>query len=555
MAVIFIPSFTGGKIASSAERKVFDILKNFRMNAFVFHSVGLPRHEKKAYGEVDFIIVCARGVACLEVKGGRVACRNGKWQITDRNGKTVTKNEGPFAQAAGNMFSLRNEIRGRFKDDAVLSQVPVVCGVVFPDIEFMSQTQETIPEIVFDKSTTSVTAYINRIFDYWQSRYRESDIKLDEAQIKALSDWLRGDFCFIPALSERLDRTEDNLVRLTSEQAIVMESLAGNERLLIEGDAGTGKTLLAIDFASKTAGKGKKVLYLTFNKNLANTLFRRAGSPENPDIVNIHALFGRYAGVDSEMVKNHSDIYFSEILPAEFRKHLLALSKEELENMKYDVLVMDEGQDIVKPEYLKSLDILLKGGFSEGCWAIFYDENQNIYNPEYVEGMNELSSFRHAKFKLMVNCRNTVQIGNFCEKASGIRLREFIREIGEEVREVVYDGETSFKNEIEKILKNLETGGVNAGDVVFLSHKRYKNSILSKVGIAVEESCNDDKPGLPKFSTIHSFKGLDSKVVILCDLEEIPEENYQKFVYIAATRARTLLYVTGSRDFFKKIGE
>jgi len=126
---------------------------------------------------------------------------------------------------------------------------------------------------------------------------------------------------------------------------------------------------------------------------------------------------------------------------------------------------------------------------------------------------------------------------------------------GEEVREVVYDGETSFKNEIEKILKNLETGGVNAGDVVFLSHKRYKNSILSKVGIAVEESCNDDMPGLPKFSTIHSFKGLDSKVVILCDLEEIPEENYQKFVYIAATRARTLLYVTGSRDFFKKIGK
>ena len=45
------------------------------------------------------------------------------------------------------------------------------------------------------------------------------------------------------------------------------------------------------------------------------------------------------------------------------------------------------------------------------------------------------------------------------------------------------------------------------------------------------------------FSTIQSFKGLDSKVVILSGLEDIPEENYSKFIYIAATRARVLLYV------------
>ena len=46
--------------------------------------------------------------------------------------------------------------------------------------------------------------------------------------------------------------------------------------------------------------------------------------------------------------------------------------------LQYDLLVMDEGQDIIKPIYLYCLDALLKGGFEKGKWVIFYDEKQNI---------------------------------------------------------------------------------------------------------------------------------------------------------------------------------
>lgn len=47
------------------------------------------------------------------------------------------------------------------------------------------------------------------------------------------------------------------------------------------------------------------------------------------------------------------------------------------------MIVLDEGQDIIKPDYLYSLDLLLKGGLEKGRWAVFYDDKQNIYNPEY----------------------------------------------------------------------------------------------------------------------------------------------------------------------------
>lgn len=46
-------------------------------NAYVLHSLGLPKHQSKIYGEIDFVVVCDRGVACLEIKGGRVECRDG----------------------------------------------------------------------------------------------------------------------------------------------------------------------------------------------------------------------------------------------------------------------------------------------------------------------------------------------------------------------------------------------------------------------------------------------------------------------------------------------
>ncbi len=53
-------------------------------NAYILHSLGLPKHQSKIYGEVDFVVACHRGVACMEIKGGRIEWRDGKWIFKDR---------------------------------------------------------------------------------------------------------------------------------------------------------------------------------------------------------------------------------------------------------------------------------------------------------------------------------------------------------------------------------------------------------------------------------------------------------------------------------------
>ena len=553
--ITFIPPYMGEEVKSNAERKMYDALQQLELkNAYVLHSLGLPRHQSKIYGEIDFVVVCERGVACLEIKGGRVECRDGRWFFTDRYGVEREKTEGPFAQVIGNMFSLREILKQKFQTSPHMKNVLVASGVAFPDITFKSASQEIIPEMIYDRTSTDIMEYIKGVFDYWQGRQHQEPAKLPPAEIKRIVEYLRGEFVFIPSLNDRLSDVENRLVRLTYEQAQIMEALAQNEHLLIEGNAGTGKTLLAVNFARKQAEMGKKVLYLTFNKNLSNNVQRQLGNYENLMVINIHALFGAYVSVDMAKMRENPQRYFAEDLPDAFYEFITGRSETELEALQYDLLVMDEGQDIVKPNYLYSLDALLKGGLEKGNWAVFYDEKQNIYNPEYQDGMDILQSYSVTRFRLFVNCRNTVQIGTYSSKASGVDLGEFIRENGEEVQKISYTDELDFQKKIKTVVKNLKGEKVAMKDIAFLAPKKYQNSLLKSVDIPVNELGDhfDENMDAPVYATIQGFKGLDSKVVILFDVDNIREDSFSRFIYIAGTRARTLLYIVGSQEFWKR---
>ena len=555
--VSFIPPYMGEEIKSNAERKMYDVLQELNLkNAYVLHSLGLPRHRSKIYGEIDFVVVCERGVACLEIKGGRVECRDGQWSFIDRYGTERVKPEGPFAQVTGNMFSLRDILKRHFEGNPHMRNILMASGVVFSDIAFHSDSQEIIPEIIYDRTTEDISEYMNRVFDYWQQRQHREPSKLSPSDIREIVQFLRADFCFIPSLNDRLEQVEQKLVRLTKEQAQLMQALGMNDHLIVEGGAGTGKTLLAAEYARRQLEQGDRVLYLTYNKNLAHHVMRSLPESGQLKVVNIHALFGEYISVDVEELKKNPQNYFSQVLPERFYDYISdkMATDPEAEKMQYDVLIMDEGQDILKPLYLYSLDCLLKGGLDHGRWAVFYDEKQNIYNPEYQEGMDILLSYPHTKFRLFVNCRNTVQIGTYSAKASGVTFAEFMRQNGEEVGKISYEDEKDFGRKIKEILKVLREGKVSAGDITFLSPKKYKNSKLAAMKVKVNE-LNDNfqpDPAVPVYATIQGFKGLDAKVVILCDVEALRSETFSQYIYLAGTRARTLLYIVGTKSFWEE---
>jgi len=134
-----------------------------------------------------------------------------------------------------------------------------------------------------------------------------------------------------------------------------------------------------------------------------------------------------------------------------------------------------------------------------------------------------------------------------------VEIKEFLQENGEEVQRISYTNQEDFKVQIKEVMKKLRAEKVDAADVAFLAPKKYSNSILHEIGFEVNELGDTYNPGspLPKFATIQGFKGLDAKIVVLVDVDEIYPKHFSKFIYIAGTRARTLLYVIGSNEFWK----
>ena len=560
----FIPPYLGEEIKSSAEKKMFSVLQGLELgNAYILHSLGLPRHQSKVYGEIDFVVVCPLGVACLEIKGGRVECRDGVWFFTDRYGVERQKSEGPFAQVTGNMFSLKKVLLEKLGQKFRSKKILFGCGVVFPDMEFDAFSAEAIPEIVYDRSSGDITAYVKALFDYWKQRSTFSCDMLSPADIREIVRFLRGDYTYVETLGHRLDSVDRRLVCLTREQTVVMDALSENRHLLVRGGAGTGKTLLAMDYAAKQAAAGQKVLYLAYNKNLIQNVKRWCldlppESAERITVINIHALFGKYVEIDMDEIKDDPYTYFYETLPEVFYDWICSLSKEKSEGIRYDVLVVDEGQDILKPNYLYCLDALLQGGFTSGRWVVFYDEKQNLFNPEFKDGLDLLKSYSYSDFRLFVNCRNTIQIATFAAKAGQNEVGVLLKENGEEVSMIRYDDLNSFETELNQLMKSLRKEKVPMKNIVFLSPKKFKNSLLSRVNlknteIVLSESADAFKKDSPVFATIQGFKGLDSKVVIVIDVDKISDSVFPTYLYTACSRARTMLYLFLTGELYKRL--
>ena len=89
----------------------------------------------------------------------------------------------------------------------------------------------------------------------------------------AIRKILRPDVHFVPAMATiRRDRI-DEIKRFTDEQLEAIEGLDGvNARALVEGPAGTGKTVLALEEARRASTAGQRVLLTCYNQQLGRML-------------------------------------------------------------------------------------------------------------------------------------------------------------------------------------------------------------------------------------------------------------------------------------------
>ena len=153
---------------------------------------------------------------------------------------------------------------------------------------------------------------------------------------------------------------------------------------MFEGGAGTGKTMIAVEFARREAARGKKVGIFCYNKLLGRQIKHSVSDNSAITAANLHK-FMRDLIVSSDLKEEFldqekgvpSDDLYDEIYPF----YAAMAVREKFDFEPFDTLIVDEAQDLISPENLDFFDEILRGGLNGGKWAMFADfHRQAIYS-------------------------------------------------------------------------------------------------------------------------------------------------------------------------------
>lgn len=541
-----IPSTISALVKSNAEKKLFEQFRDLeKCNDWViFHSYGIENHIYKKHGEIDFIVVAPNyGVFILEVKGGEISKKDGRWTYTNRYGVEHTKSESPFDQAKSGMYSVLEQLsltKGRrFNNEFIWGY-----GVMFPDIDYNIESLEYNKEQVFDKRNhNNIRDYIINLSKYYREKEKfEKTVPLTSYAAEEIINILKTDFTTEINIVDSIEISNNIIYELTEQQYHFVKGLTYNERCLIHGGAGTGKTVLATKVAKDEIAKGKSVALFCYNLHLSEKLKADLGDiPSNCYVGSftqfLEQLVVKHNLVNIQEIENLS-LFYKEELPC------LALEALEKERILFDYIVIDESQDLVNDYYFDILDLILDKGISKGEWCAFGDfEIQTIYNRnvtlENVIKSLEQRNCSFAKFELPLNCRNTLNIQKTMKKViptyNTLTLNQDAN--SPKVKHIKYQKEEELISKLNDEIRKLINKGIVKKDIIVLSPYTLPDYMFKSVNGLCKYSL--DAKGI-RSSTIHAFKGLESKVIILIKIyNKVPKE----LIFTGCSRAKALLYI------------
>ncbi len=521
----------------------------------VLHSLNLKNHVNKLWGEADFVVLMPKGIFILELKGCRVSCQNGNWRFTKINSSEYyEKTEGPFRQAETAMIAVRDQI----SDDPSFRKHLIGYGVVMPFERFTATGPEIVQEVLLDQRefNHSLKLYFGALSKYWRDAYEKKHGKAPDppkqAEISGIRQLLRPDVASAYNLGSYLNGVDRELIQLTDNQLMVMRGIQSNIRTVVRGMAGTGKTVLAVDRVRQLAASGRKVLYLCFNRLLAEHVAENLQEDPCKSKVTVrtaHTFFREVieaAGLsgdlrDAEASANSQHEFFSTVFPKVFSNALIFLDYPPIES-----IVIDEAQDLLTVDNLEAIDLLIQGGLKDGHWHLFLDPMQDIYGRASEEAGDLLAGINFATFDLTVNCRNTRPVAITTSIVSSIDLPLVGAVEGPEVSPIFCSGKDDLRAKIKGEIGRLLDHGIAVKDLILLSQRRLENSVLSGMteicGLPIVDITGSAKhdAGL-HFSTIHAFKGLERLVVLAVDLNGIGSAEHAMLHYAGLSRARTYL--------------
>jgi hypothetical protein len=407
--------------------------------------------------------------------------------------------------------------------------------VAFPDGLFRgAPLPQTDPRIVIDAAdlTTDeqLRAKIDAAYDFWSDGRR-----LEVVGARRVVDALAHDLEIRQPLGLAVDEADRDILRLSEQQFGVLRTLAGARRVAISGPAGSGKTLLAAEKAKRLAADGFHTLLTCFNRPLADYLRGSLAGVDGLDVLSYHQLCRHLAGeaglplpAASPWTQREWDQVAS----------VLERAAQRL-GPRYDALVVDEGQDFDDDWWLPLLTLLRDP--DHGILYVFLDSNQAIYKrpgglPDGLVAVPLWENWRntHEIFETVMRFYHGEPVESRGPSGPAVEWRQVAggdvrRELGTALHRLVREA------------------GVGAREVVVLTPAALERSAVAgrcgAFNLTPTPKARDDV----LLSSIHRFKGLDAKAVVICEVDGRDDGTFRQLMYVACSRARSLLVVLESR--------
>ncbi|MBK9751379.1 MAG: NERD domain-containing protein [Chloroflexi bacterium] len=561
LTVGYLQSFYRGKVlrgagsddtTSEAELALYTAFEKLPDEFTVLHSVKwFSKSEKGTVGEVDFLIVHPQlGVLVLEVKGGVVSMeQRGNqhvWTTVNYFGKAVEIKD-PCHQADRNRRALREWLQ----TDPRTRNIPFALfpSVALPDSQLERDLRPDCPAAIFldIRHVADVERRIHEIFAYWQPRADGANQRMGgAAAVKALVELLVPTRALQPRVAEIFERERRKIEELTHNQFRILRQLKHHKRAAIIGGSGTGKTMLAMEKAAQLAEGGFRVLFLCFNRELSDWV----GANLKHELIMVatyHQFVGtvlHWAGVKrtayaswNDFVTDAPDLLLDAVSiirsPDSGQQHRL-----------FDAIIVDEAQDFGDTWWVALPDFLVDP--DDGVFYVFFDDNQRIFT--------QISSIPMGgePFLLDENCRNTQHIH--------AALSPYMRE----VEETVCDGpegrpveiipaadRATARRELQRVLHRLvNEEGIKPSEIIVLTPAADKRSGWKENdqlgNFVLTWDMDTEMRDAIRVCTIYRYKGLESAVVILTELDQRREEVGDSLIYVGLSRARHHAIVIGA---------
>ena len=511
---------------ASREKIMFNALKDLSEEYYVFHSFKIVSIDADVItaSETDFVIFHPqKGILCIEAKAGKVKLEGNKWKYA--NGDEM-RHGGPYRQAESGKWRLRDYI----KDSGygyLMNRCKLLHAVWLPSIDNEYISKVNLPTEADRKITLTADSFdnieeeISAIFDIELPNKVET--KLTAADIKLLIDkFLAPSFDLIPIANMKVENQRYVFKRMLKEQVALLSYLEEQDNAVINGLAGTGKTVMAVEKARRHAENDENVLFLCYNHYLKEHLQENYGHPN----ISFYTIDGLACKLCDTVTPNYDRL--KEVLEEMYLE----------ETFPYQHIIIDEGQDFGK-ERLNDISVieLLKANVVDdgknGTFYLFYDKNQMVQAARLPSYIGESD----CKLTLYRNCRNTENIAT-----TSLRL------LGENKKPKLFDGaivgdspEMFFAYDVNQTVLTLnaiieKAWAEDYTDIQILTCKTEKSSIISDECSAGVYLYKTKK--IP-FTTCRKYKGLEADVVIMVDLDnDTFENNAEQVMYVGSSRAR-----------------